>query len=331
MITFREFTKTFGARAAVSSLTLKIEEGEVMALLGPNGSGKTTSIKAAAGVLQPTSGTVLIGEPPRPASDPEARRIAAFLPQRVSFPEHLTGAEILEFYCALRGQSTDRVDAVLASVSLGDATRRHAGTYSGGMTQRLGLAVALASDAPLLLLDEPTAALDPEGLAAFYALVGHRRGQGQTTVFSSHQLDDVERLADRVAVLVDGALVTVLTAAELADRVADRGEMRVIVHGLTAAALADVRTVATDVHANDDVLLVRGASTLRPRVLEALARHHVDVRSLTVQEGRLDQWYRELVAAQPSAAAVATGASQVEDPSTLGRALYCAKALWGRR
>ena len=165
MIAFRHFSKSFAGRAAVSDLTLNVSPGEVMALLGPNGSGKTTSIKAAAGLLSPSSGTVLVGDPLRPAADAEARRSVSFLPQRVSFPEHLTGREVLEFYCALRGQTADRVDAVLASVSLGDAARRHAGAYSGGMTQRLGLAVALASDASLLLLDEPTAALDPEGLA----------------------------------------------------------------------------------------------------------------------------------------------------------------------
>ena len=334
MIAFRHFSKAFAGRAAVSDLSLSIERGEVLALLGPNGSGKTTSIKAAAGLITPTRGTVEIGDPPRSASDAEARRVCAFLPQKVSFPEQFTGRDVLAFYCALRGQSADRIETALASVSLGEAAGRYAGTYSGGMTQRLGLAVALMSDAPLLLLDEPTAALDPDGLAAFHALVGHRRGLGQTTVFSSHQLDDVERLADRVAVLVEGRLAALLTASELAECVAGQGVMRLHAGPVTGAALADVRAIAPETTAADGVVLVRGASVLRPVVLAALARHHVEIRSLTVQEGRLDQWYRELVSARTTAhteTAAGSATSTARDASGFGRTLWCSRLLRDRR
>lgn len=334
MITFREFSKTFARRAAVSDLTLSIEAGEVMALLGPNGSGKTTSIKAAAGLIRPTTGTVEIGNPARSASDPDARRICAFLPQKVTFPDQLTGRDVLAFYCALRGQSADRVETALAAVSLGDASRRYAGTYSGGMTQRLGLAVALMSDAPLLLLDEPTAALDPDGLAAFHALVGHRRGLGQTTVFSSHQLDDVERLADRVAVLVEGRLAALLTASELAECVAGQGVMRLHTSQVTSAALAEVQAVAPETTAAEGVVLVRGASVLRPAVLAALARHHVEIRSLTVQEGRLDQWYHELVSATSTEGVTPAGGrdtAPARDAAGIGRALCFSRLLRDRR
>ncbi len=334
MITFREFSKTFGGRPAVSNLSMTIEAGEVLAMLGPNGSGKTTSIKSAAGLIRPSSGAVLIGDPPRPASDAEARRSCAFLPQKVTFAEQLSGREVLEFFCALRGQALDRVDVALAAVSLGDAADRNAGTYSGGMTQRLGLAVALASDASLLLLDEPTAALDPDGLAAFHALVGHRRGRGQTTVFSSHQLDDVERLADRVAVLVEGRLAAMLTASELAECVAGQGVMRLHTGVVTPAALADVRRIAPDTVTADGALLVRGSSLVRPAVLAALGQHAIEIRSLTVQEGRLDQWYRDLVSAQTSAPATpAGGAIGSEAPASdgaAGRAMWCVRALRDR-
>jgi len=333
MITFHEFSKTFARRAAVSDLTLSIEAGEVMALLGPNGSGKTTSIKAAAGLITPTKGSVEIGNPPRPAADPEARRVCAFLPQKVTFPEQLTGRDVLAFYCALRGQSADRVEAALTAVSLGDASRRYAGTYSGGMTQRLGLAVALMSDAPLLLLDEPTAALDPDGLAAFHAVVGHRRGLGQTTVFSSHQLDDVERLADRVAVLVEGRLAALLTASELAACVAGQGVMRLHTGPVASVAMADVHAIAPDTTATDGLMLVRGASSLRPAVLAVLARHHVEVRSLTVQEGRLDQWYHALVNAASTDCAAPVGGLDVtkaREASGIG-GWWCSRLLRDRR
>lgn len=301
MIRFREFSKTFAGRVAVTDLSLDIAQGEVLAVLGPNGSGKTTSIKAAAGLITPTSGTVDIGDPPRPSCDPTARRVCAFLPQRVSFPEQLTGREVLEFYSALRGRAAGHIDATLRAVSLGAAASRLTGTYSGGMTQRLGLAVVLMSDAPLMLLDEPTAALDPDGLAAFHAMVAQRRVLGQTTVFSSHQLDDVEQLADRVAVLVDGRLTALLTAAELSDRVACQGQMRLRTTAITSAALADVREIAPQVSVSQDELIVPGAASRRPAVLNVLARHRVEVLALTVAEGRLDQWYRDLVGASATA------------------------------
>ena len=114
---------------------------------------------------------------------------------------------MLEFYRSLRGVAPARVDAVLKFAALNGSGARAVGQYSGGMVQRLGLAVAMLPDAPVLLLDEPTAALDPDGLCAFYGLVGRRRSEGKTVLFTSHHLGDVERLADRFAVLVAGRLV----------------------------------------------------------------------------------------------------------------------------
>jgi ABC-type multidrug transport system ATPase subunit len=193
------------------------------------------------------------------------------------------------------------------------------------------LAVIVAADADLVLLDEPTAALDPDGLAAFHALVGRRRSAGRTTVFSSHQLEDVERLADRVAVLVEGRLAACLTAAELADRVAVHGQMRLQVSGLTTAALADVQLVSPGATAVDERLVVRGGATERPAVLAGLARHGVTITSLTVQEGRLDEWYRDLVANAMPRTAPSTDASESGDANRVSRALWLARALKARR
>lgn len=207
MITFAGFSKRFGEVDAVSSLDLTILPGEIVALIGPNGSGKTTSIKAAAGLIRPTTGSVLIGPDRLPASDVAARECCSFLPQRVTFPAGMTGREVLDFYRALRNRPADAVKAVLAFTGLNGSSRRDVRTYSGGMTQRLGLAVAMLPNAPLLLLDEPTAALDPEGLNAFYELIESRRQHGQTVLFSSHHLADVERLATRVVTMSNGRII----------------------------------------------------------------------------------------------------------------------------
>jgi len=226
VITFQSLTKRFGAHTAVCDVSFDVPRGEVMVLLGPNGSGKTTTLKAAAGLIRPSGGAVLLGEPGVPAGIAEARRTCSFLAQRVAFPESMTGREIAEFYAGLRGVSASRVREVLRRVSLDGAAERLVGTYSGGMVQRLGLAIAMLPEAPVLLLDEPTAALDPDGLAAFADLVEQMKQRGGTVLFTTHQLSEVEQLADRVAVLVEGRLVAVLTTRELREQLPDAGPLR---------------------------------------------------------------------------------------------------------
>jgi Cu-processing system ATP-binding protein len=295
VIAFRSFGKRFGGRAAVESLSLEVAAGEAVALIGPNGSGKTTSLKAAAGLIRPTAGDVLLGRPGRPASEPAARRVLSYLPQRVSFPDSLTGAEVVDFYRRLRDAPAGRAAEVLRFASLNGAGGRAVGTYSGGMTQRLGLAVAMLPDAPILLLDEPTAALDPDGLCAFYGLVQRRKQQGKTILFTSHQLGDAERLADRFAVLVEGRLVALLSADDMAARLSDRGVMRLRLDRRPADLVDALRAIAPRAAWAGDELLVPGPTAARPAVLDRLRAAGVAIRALTVEEGRLDLLYRELV------------------------------------
>lgn len=295
MIRFEHVSKRFGAIVALDGLALEVARGTVVALLGPNGSGKTTALKIAAGLVRPTAGQVLVGDPPLDARRAEARRAVSFLPQKVAFPEALTGAEVVSFYGALRGAADHQARRALQAVSLNGARGRPVGTYSGGMVQRLGLAVALLPDAPLLLLDEPTAALDPDGLAAFHDVVERHRADGRTVIFTSHQLGDVEQLADRVAVLVGGRLVADLTRGELVDRLAERGVMRLRLTACPDVLLGHVRQLAPGASWWDGELVVPGPATTRARVLALLGAHGVDVLSLTAEEGRLDAFYRELV------------------------------------
>ncbi len=295
MISFRGFGKTYGKLEAVRRLELNVGPGEVVALLGPNGSGKTTSLKAAAGLVQPTSGVVLVGNPGRPSSEPEARRCLSFLPQRVAFQESLSGLEVLNFHRRIRGVDTAHAEAALGVASLNGAVVRAVSTYSGGMLQRLGLAVALLPDAPVFLLDEPTAALDPDGLEAFYKVIAKSRADGRAVLFTSHQMGDAERLADRFAILVDGVLVADIGGREMKDRLAERGSMRLRVPTLDQTALAGLRMVAPDAVLDDGELVVRGPASLRPRVIEMiLARGH-QIVDLVAEDGRLDDLYREMV------------------------------------
>jgi len=295
VIHYTQFTKVYGAHRAVDALTVEVPAGSVVALLGPNGSGKTTTIKAAAGLVRPTAGTVRLGAGQLPAGDAAARRLCSFLPQRVSFPDALTGREVVDFYRRLRGVPHEATDRVMRFASLNGAGDRAVGTYSGGMTQRLGLAVSMLPEAEILLLDEPTAALDPDGLAAFDALVRAGRQVGQTVFFSSHQLGDVERLADLIFILVEGRLAASLTAGELASRLADRGVMRLRLARRDAFVLDRVRALAPDARWAGDDLLVPGPAAARLAALDAVRAAGGVVDGLSADEGRLDEFYRSIV------------------------------------
>ena len=211
MIVFTSLTKSYDDVRALTDLNLTVRRGEIVALLGPNGSGKTTALKAAAGLIRPTSGTVLIEGVD--ASRAGARRHVAYLPQRVTFAETLTGREVVDFYRRLRGMDAARTNEVLQLAALNGAGKRAVGTYSGGMLQRLGLAVAAVGDAPILLLDEPTSNLDARNEAALRDAIG-AAAQRRTLIVVAHRLSTVVD-SDRIIVLDAGRVVATGTHHEL--------------------------------------------------------------------------------------------------------------------
>jgi ABC-2 type transport system ATP-binding protein len=203
---------------AVDHVSITVRPGEVFGLLGPNGSGKSTTIKLLLGLLEPTAGGCAIFGVP--SGQVEARRDVGYLPEAPNFYRFLTGRELVAFYgrmCGLAGADLrSRVDDVVALVGLAGAADRRVGTYSKGMLQRIGLAQALVHDPGLLILDEPTAGVDPVGSAEMAELILALKARGKTVLITSHLLGQIEELCDRVAILDRGKLVAEGDVAELA-------------------------------------------------------------------------------------------------------------------
>ncbi|MEY4090127.1 MAG: hypothetical protein RJB55_2398 [Verrucomicrobiota bacterium] len=203
---------------AVDHVTFAVRPGEIFGLLGPNGSGKSTTIKLLLGLLEPTAGGCAIFGVP--SGKVEARRDVGYLPEAPNFYRFLSGRELVVFYgrmCGLAGAALrQRVEEVITLVGLAGAADRRVGTYSKGMLQRIGLAQALVHDPRLLILDEPTAGVDPVGSAEMAELILALKSRGKTVLITSHLLGQIEDLCDRVAILDRGNLVAEGNVSELA-------------------------------------------------------------------------------------------------------------------
>ena len=223
MITYRGFAKDFGAVRAVDGIDLDVAPGETLALIGPNGSGKTTTLKALVGLVRPTSGRITVAGFDASTDGPAARLRLGYLPQRLSFPEGATAREVVHYFARLRHLDNVAEVALLGRVGLAAAAGREVDGFSGGMRQRLGLAIALLGDPVALVLDEPSAALDPSGALMVRDILSDIRREGTTILISSHDLGEVAALADRIAVFVAGKIVATGSLGELESACGCRG------------------------------------------------------------------------------------------------------------
>ncbi len=214
MIALSEISKSFKTKLAAKrvyalrGLSLEIAEGEVFGFLGPNGAGKSTAIKILLNLIYPDSGNASIMG--KDVSDRSVRRVVGFLPENPCFYDYLTAEELLHFGGSASGLKhaaiRQRTDILMQKVNLQEARKRPLRTYSKGMLQRAGLALALAHDPEVVILDEPMSGLDPIGRKMVGDLILELKAQGKTVFFSSHILNDVERFCDKVGILVGGML-----------------------------------------------------------------------------------------------------------------------------
>ncbi len=214
-VALEKITKTFPVPfqrrviVALRDVSLRVSTGEIYGLLGPNGSGKSTTLKIILGLVSPTRGQVQIFG--HDAASAQSRANVGFLPESPYFPKYLTAAEMLSFYgklCGMRRRElAKRVDELLELVGLTAARDRRLGTFSKGMLQRIGLAQAVINEPEMVVLDEPTAGVDPAGTRVIRDLILELKRRGVTILLSSHLLGQVQEICDRIGILANGALV----------------------------------------------------------------------------------------------------------------------------
>ena len=266
---------------AVKDLNLRIEPGEVYGLLGPNGSGKSTTLKIILGLVSPTRGrTEIFGRDSRLV---ESREAVGFLPENPYFYKYLTGEETLRFFgrlCGLRGAPLkERIDELLDLVGLTKARKRRLATYSKGMLQRIGLAQALIHDPRLVVLDEPTAGVDPAGSREIRDLILDLKRRGITVLLSSHLLAQAQEICDRVGILADGVLVR---EGHLQELIAIENQTELVIADASAQLVNEIESVINRSNAR---LIERRKSTTTLERLFLEATSKKDEARMSKHEG----------------------------------------------
>jgi ABC-2 type transport system ATP-binding protein len=283
---------------ALRMLNLEVKEGEIFGFLGPNGAGKTSTIHLLLNLTRPTSGTAHLFD--RPVTEPEIHRRLGYLPETVNLHDYYRGQDLLNFYAELSGVPTEtranRVCELLKLLQLEDASQRSVARYSKGMAQRIGFAQAMLHDPDLLILDEPTASLDPVGRKEFRDILLQLKQRGKTVFISSHILSEVESVCDRVAILQNGELKRIGTLQELS--VAK--STKLVVKGLPAALLDALAATAAE------VTMVRGKITircpdeaLRQTVEDLLQQHAVQILQRETEAQSLEEIFFSTITLPP--------------------------------
>lgn len=294
-------TKQYGEKTAVSDLNLDIREGEIFGLLGPNGAGKTTTTLMLLGLTEPTAGKAWIDGKDCTRDPIEVKRVVGYMPDNVGFYGDMTGRENLRFTGRLNGLRgallEQRCTELLKRVGLEEAANQKAGTYSRGMKQRLGVADVLMKDPRVIIMDEPTLGIDPEGMRELMQLIQElAQKDGRTILISSHQLYQVQQICDRVGLFVDGRLMACGRIDELADQMHQEGY-----HVLEVAALPDdaglrklLETLGNvdTVERNGEFYTIRSRFDVKRELLRRTLEEGYTLTHLRQRGSDLDEIYR---------------------------------------
>jgi ABC-2 type transport system ATP-binding protein len=294
--------KRFGDIQAVNGVSFEIASGESYGLLGPNGAGKTTAISIVAGLLEADAGEAFVAGERLTTRSVAAKAAIGFVPQDLAIYPDLSAHENLCFFARLYGlsakQAHARTEEVLEVVGLSERANDQAKTYSGGMKRRLNIGIGLLHEPRLLILDEPTVGVDPQSRNAILESVEQLGEKGMAVLYTTHYMEEAERLCDRVGIIDHGELKAEGTREELVALLGEHDKVHLTGTGsLEAAANACVRIGAVDAASTGDgsiELLVKGASAALPEILTTASEAGVSVHSVEVEEPNLEAVFLHL-------------------------------------
>ena len=302
ILTVEELERRFGDLVAVDGVSFSVASGETYGLLGPNGAGKTTTISMVAGLLPPDSGRVVVAGEEMNTSAVGARAVVGLVPQELAIYPDLTGDENLLFFGRLYGLGgtalRERVDRVLEISGLADRADDRTKEYSGGMKRRLNIAIGLLHEPRLLILDEPTVGVDPQSRNAILEAVEALSAEGMSVLYTTHYMEEAERLCDRVGIIDEGRLVAEGTRRELVSQVGELDRVELTGRGDLPAVVAALEAnggVSSVSQADETVsILVTDAGSVLPGLLATAGDHGMSVTGVDVQEPDLEAVFLHL-------------------------------------
>jgi ABC-type multidrug transport system ATPase subunit len=290
MLTVKNVSKTYGNTTVLSDVSFELEPGTVLAVIGANGAGKSTLLKSIVGLIR-HDGEITIGGHSITRDTKKARRLIGYVPQQSTLPPDLTVQEAAVFAAQLKQVDEERARKAVESAGLEAHTERRVGALSGGMNQRLSLALALLADPPLLVLDEPVAGLDVSARLGLRKLIEEQRGLGKSVLLSTHWIEDVPHVADNALILDAGKPVYLGPAARLATDRAAASRLYLRLNGKTpdAVRLVTAASGAESVNQSGDWLVVTCPADSKAKVIETLVAAGVPILDFRVEEAPVDE------------------------------------------
>jgi ABC-2 type transport system ATP-binding protein len=296
MLDIRNISKSYNGRDALRNVSLRIERGEIFGLLGPNGAGKTTLMSILSTLLQPTSGTASVCGFDVGTQAGDVRKLLGCVPQEISLYDDLSAYDNLMFFGSMYGVARktlkERVDAALETVGLQDRARDRVATYSGGMKRRANMAVALLHEPKAILLDEPTVGIDPQSRLLLLDVVASLARDDRTVVYTTHYMEEAERLCDRVAIIDEGRIVAVGSNDELIDSIGQYDLVDIEPEKITEAVLDQCRGRfgPDNVSRHESLLRIRAKDARKalPQMLATLSEIGVAVSSVNIRRPNLE-------------------------------------------
>lgn len=297
MIRTENLTKVYNGVKAVDSINVKVEKGQVCGFVGPNGSGKTTTIGMMTGLIEPTSGKCFVKDLEVSRNPLAVKQVIGYLPDGFGFYSHMTATQNLKYFSKFYGikeaDANARIVELLGEVGLANVEKK-VGAYSRGMKQRLGLARALLNDPEIIFLDEPTNGLDPEGVIQFRKVIKGQEALGKTIFFSSHILDEVQHVCNTICIISKGKIMAQGTLEDVKKHMRKGPRFSIIVK-VDKAMPKLTHPDIIDASYNDGSATIKAGSDIRDFIFDEVVRNGLRIREMKLEEETLEDVFLETV------------------------------------